>query len=63
MFVSIHNMYKDAQCHVRYYGLCSESFPIAQGTKQGGESSPSIYIAFIDGLIQGLEASGNGLCL
>jgi len=62
-FVSIHNMYKDAQCHVRYNGLCSESFPIAQGTKQGGKSSPSMNIAFIDGLIQELEASGNGLCL
>jgi len=34
-----------------------------QGTKQGGQISPKLYLAFIDGLIKELEETGQGLCM
>ena len=56
-------MYTNVNYHVRHSGLCSDLFTVLQGTKQGGKSSPMMYITFIDGLIQELEASGSGVCL
>jgi len=47
-------MYQNACCHIKYNGLRSENFPVHQETKQGGRSSPLLYLAFIDELIKEL---------
>ena len=61
--LALRAMYKDASCHVKHCGLRSKNFPVMQGTKQGGRSSPILYLAFIDGLIKELEDSGQGVCM
>lgn len=56
-------MYRNSHSQVRCQGLLSSSFPVLQGTKQAGKTSPLIYLVYINGLIEELEASGQGLCV
>ena len=60
------NMYSGLHSSVRYKNLDSrDCFPVLQGTRQGGISSPFMYLVFIRKLvfIRQLENSGYGLCL
>ena len=34
-----------------------------QGTRQGGKTSPMLYLIYINELINTLEGSGYGLCM
>lgn len=61
--IAIQQLYDGASCNVKYSGLQSDSFPVLQGTRQGGKSSPLMYLVFIDGLIKALEQSQLGVCL
>ena len=54
-FSAIRNMYDNTTSCVSNQGLTSDWFPILQGTRQGGNSSPYIYLVYIDGLIKELE--------
>ncbi|XP_060587399.1 uncharacterized protein LOC132742907 [Ruditapes philippinarum] len=56
-------MYKRVTSYVKYQGIKSDSFPVLQGTRQGGKSSPLFYLLFIDGLIKELEKCGYGFCV
>ena len=38
-------------------------FPVLQSVRQGGITSPFLYLIYIDGLIKLLESSGYGLCI
>lgn len=60
---ALRSMYENSTCHVKFQGKCSKTFPVKQGTKQGGKASPILYLAFIDGLIKELENSHLGMCL
>ena len=51
-FIAITEMYKNVTSSVRYKGLISESFPIQQGTRQGGKSSPLLYLLYVNDLIE-----------
>ena len=51
------------QSCVRKQHILSDWFDVLQGTRQGGKSSPILYLLFIDGLIKELEYSGYGLCI
>ena len=62
-FIAITEMYKNVTSSVRYKGLISESFPIQQGTRQGGKSSPLLYLLYINDLIKELESSRLGMCM
>ena len=61
--LSIREMYTNSRSRVKTQGLFSEEFPVLQGTRQGGKSSPLMYLVFINGLIEELEVSGFGFCL
>ena len=62
-FSAIRNMYDNTTSCVSNQGLTSDWFPILQGTRQGGNSSPYIYLVYIDGLIKEQEKCGHGLSL
>lgn len=51
------------QSCVKYHGLRSEWFDVKQGNRQGGKSSPLMYLLFINGLIKELTDSRYGMCL
>ncbi|XP_052799264.1 uncharacterized protein LOC128230877 [Mya arenaria] len=61
--LAIREMYEGAKSRVRYRGLFSEELPVVQGTRQGGKSSPILYLIYINDLINELQKSNNGLCL
>lgn len=61
--LSIRELYRNSKCRVRYQGILSQEFPVLQGTRQGGKSSPLLYLVFINGLIEEIEASGYGYCM
>ncbi|KAH3879438.1 hypothetical protein DPMN_005787 [Dreissena polymorpha] len=61
--LAIREMYRNSTSRVRHRGLISEPLPIGQGTRQGGKSSPLLYLIYINGLIEKLEESSNGLCI
>ena len=48
---------------VRNQSYMSDWFDVSQGTRQGGKSSPLLYLLFIDGLIRDLEHSNDGICV
>ena len=56
-------MYKDSCSKIRYNERFSEPVSVLQGTRQGGISSPTFYLLYINDLIQELENSGYGLCI
>ncbi len=57
------NMYDNMNSHVMHQGHTSNWFKVSQGTKQGGVSSPFMYISYIDELIRELVSSPDGLVL
>jgi len=57
------SMYKDIESRVRFRGYLSDWFPVLRGTRQGGVSSPKLYLLYIDGLLREIEASGLGFCI
>ena len=59
----IMSLYNNSQSIVRHNGLFSEPFSVAQGTRQGGVTSPSLYLLYIEDLIKELENSGYGFCI
>jgi hypothetical protein len=63
VYKSFLNMYTDMVSQVKYRGCLSDWFPVLQGTRQGGVSSPRLYLLYINGLIDELEKSGLGLCV
>ena len=48
---------------VRNQSILSDWFSVAQGTRQGGKSSPILYLLFVDGLIKELEDSRFDFCI
>ena len=53
-------MYKDSCSKIRYNERFSEPVSVLQGTRQGGISSPTFYLLYINDLIQELENSCYG---
>lgn len=60
---SFMDMYTDMNSQVLYQGHTSTPFKVLQGTKQGGVSSPFMYISYINDLITQLASSSHGLVL
>jgi hypothetical protein len=56
-------MYTNMLSCVKYQGKFSEWFRVLQGTRQGGKTSPMLYLLYINGLIDELEKSGFGICV
>ncbi|KAH3794438.1 hypothetical protein DPMN_147971 [Dreissena polymorpha] len=56
-------MYRKTKSRIRYHGLHSCELPVPQGTRQGGKSSPLLYLVCIDGIITELMNSKNNVCL
>ena len=56
-------LYNNCTSKVRYKSRTSSMFPVLQGTRQGGISSPALYLIYINDLISELEQSGAGICL
>ena len=56
------SMYCNMQSRVRFRGFQSDRFPVLRGTRQGGVSSPKLYLLYIDGLIRKLEESRLEFC-
>ena len=54
-------MYTDTSNTIRINGLLSETFNSTNGVLQGNNYSPTIFITFINGLIQELKESGEGI--
>ena len=48
---------------VRNQAFTSDWFKVEQGTRQGGKSSPLLYLLHINGLIKELERSKFGFCM
>ena len=63
VFKAFISMYSGLKSQVKFRGRNSEWFPVLQGTRQGGVSSPKLYLLYIDGLIKELELSGLGFCI
>ena len=57
---TIISLYGSMQSCVRYRGLVSDWFRVTQGTRQGGKSSPILYLLYINDLIRLLETSKVG---
>ena len=56
-------MYTGMTSWVRYQGKLSRWFSVRQGTRQGGKSSPSLYLLYINEVINTLEGSEYGICM
>ena len=56
-------MYTGMTSCVRYQGKLSRWFSVRQCTRQGGKSSPILYLLYINELINTLEGSEYGLCM
>lgn len=61
--LAIKGLYSNMTSCVNYMGQISNWFPVQQGTRQGGITSPLLYLIFINGLICELEQSGFGVCM
>ena len=61
MWILIHVSYKSASAHVKYKSISSKSFKICQGVGQGRFMSVWFFSLFINGLINLLVGSKNGL--
>ena len=59
----LRDMYTNSRSRKKLQGLLSDEFPVLQGTRQGGKSSPMMYLVFINELIRELERSNFGMCL
>jgi len=54
------NMYCNQKLRVSFNGSNSSWFGVANGVKQGGVLSPTLFGIYIDGMLKDLEASGYG---
>ncbi len=54
------NMYNGMTSYVLHEGFRSDPFPVMQGTRQGGVSSPLCYLVYVNQLLCELESSGEG---
>jgi hypothetical protein len=59
LWKAIVSLYENVQSCLIYNGFKSSLFNIDVGTRQGGVSSPYLYLCFIDKLLCDLENSGN----
>jgi hypothetical protein len=55
------DMYSSSSGRVLVNGMVSGEFPVEQGVKQGGVSSPFLYLLFVNFLIKELESRGLGV--
>jgi len=62
-FLAFRAMYSNMSSCVRYQNKHSKWFDVLQGTRQGGQSSPLLYLLYINGLISTIEKSGAGFLL
>ena len=62
-FKAFFNIYSNMKSCVRNQLYMSDWFDVLQGTRQGGKSSPLLYLLYIDGLIRELEHSNDGMCI
>ena len=54
------NLHCNVTSSVFQNGYCSTTFPVLQGTRQGGVISPFMYLCSIDDFLDGLNACGMG---
>ena len=54
------NLYTNSFARVSWNGVCSRSFVIENGVRQGGIVSPILFCIYIDGLLHRLSESGVG---
>jgi hypothetical protein len=54
------NMYTNHSTQIAWNGICSTSFLVKNGVKQGGILSPVLFCVYLDGLLKLLEFSGVG---
>jgi hypothetical protein len=62
-FLCFVNLYTEMKSCVKFKGELSQWFNVMQGTRQGGISSPILYLLFINDLINELQESGLGCCI
>ena len=60
---SLRGLYSGMKSRVRVKGVVSDWLEVKQGTRQGGVTSPFLYLMYINGLIEKLEASRLGFCI
>ena len=60
---TLFSLYSNMHSCIRHKSFLSDWFQVKQGTRQGGKSSPLLYLLFIDGLIKKLEESKLGICV
>jgi retron-type reverse transcriptase len=58
---TIMSLYQGSTGRVKWNGDLGDPFEVLQGVRQGGVLSPRLYKEYIDGLLQRLEAEGDGL--
>ena len=63
IFKAFYNLYTGLHSKVKYNGHYSKVFSVLQGTRQGGLSSPMLYLIFINDLITELQQSGLGMLI
>ena len=63
VYLSLYDLYRNRKSCVRLSGQNSDWLNIDQGTPQGSRSSPTLYLLYINELIEAIEASGHGLCV
>ena len=61
LWKTIVNLYENLTSYVRFRGLKSPEFEIFQDTRQGGVTSPLMFLCFIDDLLSMLCDSGFGI--
>ena len=63
MWKSLVSLYEELTSYVKFRGFKSQSFNICQGTRQGGMSSPLMFLFFINDLLNILCNSVYGLSI
>lgn len=54
------NLHENVTSYVKFRGYKSDSFNVLRGTRQGGVTSPLMYLCFMDELLNLLTASASG---
>ena len=60
-WMAIHNLYDGISESVMWDGQLSREFRVHQGVGQGRILSPTLYKCYMDGVIQALQDTGNGI--
>ena len=63
LWKSLVSLYEDLTSYVKFRGFESRSFNICQGTRQGGVTSPLMFLFFVNDLLNILCNSGYGLSI